>query len=121
MALHWDISKVSRWKQKMSSPNNRAFFNALIHSFLIIGIREISESNIDEIHERLQRYENIFGPLLETGKGAPVRIIKDDLRKWIGLVTNVGPLTDAEFDKHIRNVAKRHKKNMEWRRKCQNT
>lgn len=121
MALHWDISKVSRWKQKMNSPNNRVFFNALLHSFLIIGIREVSEKNIDEIYERLQRYENIFGPLLETAKSKPVKIDKSDLRKWIGLTTNVGPLTNAEFDKHIRNVAIQHKKNLEWRNKCRNT
>ena len=121
MALHWDLSKVSRWKQKMGSPNNRVFFNALLHSFLIIGVREVSESNINEIWERLQRYENIFGPMLETVKGKPVKITKSDLRKWIGLTTNVSPLIDSEFDKHIRNIAKRHKKNLEWRSKCQNT
>lgn len=121
MALHWNLSKVSRWKQKMESSNNRVFFNALLHSFLIIGIREVSEQNIDEIHERLQRYENIFGPLLENVKGRPVKISKTDLRKWIGLTTNVGPLTNAEFDKHIRNVAIQHKKNLEWRKKCRSS
>lgn len=121
MAIHWNISKVSRWKQKMNSRNNEIFFTALIHSFLIIGIREVAESNIDEIYERLQRYENIFGPLLETLKGKPVKIAKADLRKWIGLNTNIEPLTNAEFDKHIRNVAHRNKKNLEWRKKCRNT
>lgn len=25
MALHWDISKISRWKQKMKNRNNDVF------------------------------------------------------------------------------------------------
>ena len=53
MALHWDISKVSRWKQKMESNNNYVFFTALVHSFLVIGINKVTKDNIDELYERL--------------------------------------------------------------------
>jgi len=121
MALNWDVSKVSRRKQKMGNRNNWIFFTALVHSFLIIGVKEVTESGIDELYERLQRYENIFGPLLETDKNKPVKITKADLRKWIGLTTNIRPLTNAEFDKHIRNVAKQHKKDLTRRGKCVNS
>lgn len=112
MALHWDISKVSRWKQKMESNNNYVFFTALVHSFLVIGINKVTKDNIDELYERLQRYENIFGPLLMTANKKPVTIRKSDLRKWIGLSTNIAPLPDAKFDRHIRKIAKTHRKNM---------
>lgn len=110
MALHWDISKISRWKQKMKNRNNDVFLTVLTYSFLIIGIREFTGSNIDEIYERLQRYEYIFGPLLETVKRESVKIAKSDPGRWGGLTTNVAPMTNAEFDRHIRNVAIQHQR-----------
>ncbi|OQA82033.1 MAG: hypothetical protein BWY31_03442 [Lentisphaerae bacterium ADurb.Bin242] len=110
MAIHWNISKVSRWKQKMNNRNNEIFFSALVHSFLVIGVGHVTESGIDELYERLQRYENVFGPLLVTNKQKPIRITKRELRKWIGLSTNIAPLSNAEFDRHIRKLACRRKK-----------
>ena len=47
-----------------------------------------------------------------TANKKPVTIRKSDLRKWIGLSTNIAPLPDAEFDRHIRKIAKTHRKNM---------
>ncbi len=116
MSLNYDISGVKNWRRKLKSKNGHVLFETLLYTFMVIGVNRITEDGIDEIEERLIRYQRVFGPLItRTNKSrqrVPVTITQNDLRKWLGMKTNIRSMSDAEFDRHIRKIAKTHRKNM---------
>ncbi|MFA7185519.1 MAG: hypothetical protein WC082_11530 [Victivallales bacterium] len=113
MSLDYNISQVKNWRRKLKSKNGKVVFETLLFTFYAIGVNRITEDAIGEIEERLIRYQRVFGPLLtriaKNGKRVPVAITKNDLRKWLGMKTNISPMSDSAFDRHIRKLAKKQK------------
>ena len=112
MSLNYDISCVKNWRRKLKSKNGQVLFETLLYTFMVIGVNRITEDGLGEIEERLIRYQRIFGPLItRTNKNKlriPVVITQNDLRKWLGMKTNIRSMTNAEFDRHIRMLARKH-------------
>ena len=124
MSLNYDISGVKNWRHKLKSKNGQVLFETLLYTFMVIGVNRITEDGIDEIEERLIRYQRIFGPLISrTNKSkqrVPVTITQIDLRKWLGMKTNIRSMPDAEFDRHIRMLARKHKQELKRTNQCSN-
>lgn len=114
MSLNYDITAVENWRHKLKSKNGRVVFETLLFTFLVIGVNRITEDTIDEVEERLIRYQRIFGPLItrtgKDGKRVPCPVTPEDLRKWIGMKTNISPMSNSAFDRHIRMLAAKHQK-----------
>lgn len=112
MSLNYDISQVPNWRRKLKSKNGRVVFETLLFTFHVIGVNRVTGDAVDEIEERLIRYQRVFGPLLtrivKNGNKTPVAITRNDLRKWIGMKTNISPMSNSAFDRHIRKLAKKH-------------
>ena len=123
MSLNYDISCVKNWRRKLKSKNGQVLFETLLYTFMVIGVNRITEDGLGEIEERLIRYQRIFGPLItRTNKNKlriPVVITQDDLRKWLGMKTNIRSMMDAEFDRHIRMLARKHNQLRE--KQCRNS
>lgn len=116
MSLNYDISAVKNWRRKLKSQNGTVLFESLLWTFMIIGVNRITEEAIDEIEERLIRYQRIYGSLItrstRKGQRVPVAITQNDLRKWLGMKTNIRPMPNAEFDRHIRMLARKYKQDL---------
>jgi len=123
MSLNYDISCVKNWRRKLKSKNGQVLFETLLYTFMVIGVNRITEDGLGEIEERLIRYQRIFGPLItRTNKNKlriPVVITQNDLRKWLGMKTNIRSMTNAEFDRHIRMLARKHNQLRE--KQCRNS
>lgn len=93
MSLNWNISKVENWKQK--SDENWDLLNNLIWGALSIGLQKITPYNTGEWLYRMNRI------LLEYGQYESMFTI-EQIEMFIGLETNVGTISAAEFEKKIK-------------------
>ena len=100
MALHWDISKVKDWKRK--TKRNPYIVEILSMSTLLIGMDSITEQNVEEFCYRLNRYSTEVGPIAYKRNKRPVKWNIRTIRSWIGLKTNVCTISNAAFDKLVR-------------------
>lgn len=120
MALHWDISKVkdthllhNTAPEKGGEPPfpkgspediegdvQWAITDALIWATMGVDMGSITEKNIDEFYTRLVMMVKASGPLLHKG-GEPYHISYEDVRRRIGLSTNVSTKTPAQFNKRM--------------------
>lgn len=98
MSLNWSIESVKDWRKKNRSKRNREILNVLIWSGLVVGISNITEKNYAKYYARLTAYEHLHGAYLYKGN-KPYYITIEDVMNWIGLCTNVAPLTAAQFEK----------------------
>ena len=105
MALCWDTDKVSDLERKLKE--NPRMLECLIWASLSIGLGEITEGNLKEWVYRLSRSTFEGRPLLMYQDGTPYEITEEMLRPWIGLRTNVSPITNAEFDAIMRKRTNR--------------
>lgn len=99
MSLNWDISKVENYKELTENGLN-SVTNALIWGTMAIGMREITSKNWERFYKRLHILERVKGAFLVSG-GNPVYLTKDDVKRHIGLTTNVSNETDTQFYKGL--------------------
>lgn len=93
MSLNWDISKVENWKEKQEQHSE--LLDRLIWGSLNIGLGKLTKNNAPEWHYRLNRI------ILEYGGDVFYKL--EDIEIFIGLETNVGTITAAEFDKVMKD------------------
>ena len=100
MALNYDYSKVEHYKQKLRSKRNQLVLNSLIYATMAVGIRRITEKNYKIFYSRLTAFEHLFGAYLMKGeKCKPAYITLDEVKMFIGLVTNANELTASQFER----------------------
>ena len=100
MALHYDISKVKNWRQKVKrSPHMVELLSMMC---FCVGMSEISEKTVNEFCYRLNRYSNEVGVLAYTAKRRPVKWTYAKLKPWFGMTTNVKKISNSAFDKLVR-------------------
>lgn len=75
---------------------------------MVIGMREITDKNAEKFAQRLSLYQRITGPLIRFGDGTKAYITLEDVEQHIGMATNASALTDAQFAKHMVEVASRY-------------
>jgi hypothetical protein len=77
---------------------------------MAIGIGNITKKNLHEVQVRLELWQDVVGALLTraTGKGLkPVRVTAEDVKRHVGLSTNVYREPWPVFYKKLRQVAER--------------
>ena len=98
MSLNWNIREVEDWKKKQRSKKNRAILDAIIWSTLVVGISDITKKNYAKFYARLTAWEHLKGTHLYKGN-KPYYITIEDIMMWIGLRTNAGTMSAAEFER----------------------
>jgi len=111
MPLNWSISDCKDW-ESLKSDEEWPITNALIWVSMSIGIRDITEKTIPEYFARLCLWQDLVGEMghqydAETKKWSKRYITIDDLKKRIGLHTNAGSMTRAQWLKSITEYIKR--------------
>jgi len=72
----------------------------LVFYTMFVGMGDIKDSNIDEFIARIRFHEKIDGPICSTD-GEPYSVPDEDIRKAIGLRTNVGFESRQKFAKRM--------------------
>lgn len=125
MSLDYDITAVKNGIHKRKRPNGELFFRTLVHVLAAIGIPRITEDTIDELGRRINRFQEIYGPLIvrcnKKGQWVPFTITRYRLREWIGLKTNADTMTNVQFDICFLEQERRYKEMLEKEAKCGNS
>lgn len=100
MALTWNIKNVKDWKKKQRKQRNKLVLNVLIWSTLVVGFGCITEKNYKKFYARLTAMEHLNGAYLYKGK-KPDYITLEDVEMWIGLKTNAGDFSAADFERKL--------------------
>ena len=105
MSLNWNAEKVPDLARKRQE--NPGVLDCLIWASLSIGMGEITEENVKEWVYRLRRHTFEGKPLILNRDGSTYEITEEVLRPWIGLRTNVRTISNAAFDKIMRERTNR--------------
>lgn len=85
----------------MVDPTNPENWHPLAHylvfAMMACGITEISAKNTDMVLRRLNIYQKLVGPALRFGDGEKAYVTEEDVKRYVGLKTNVSQDTDAQF------------------------
>lgn len=108
MSLNWDISKVENHDELFveGTEGERVLdgvTNAFIWMALATGLGKnwsLDEAFAPEFYARIKLLEKLNGPLLRKD-GESYFITPEDVRRRIGLGTNVSPVTRAAFIKNL--------------------
>lgn len=107
MSLNWSITNVADWQKKQEEDNGT--LECLIWATLSIGMGDLNEKTVKEFCYRLNRFSNEVEALaLQDDQTALVWTV-EMLETWFGLHTNVSPVSNAGFDKHLRKLTNREK------------
>lgn len=96
MALHVDWRNVENWEDLDDIEQQTVAF-----LLMLIGIDEITKKNFREVFRRAYMYY-----LLDTLPDTAMRFTLDDVRRYIGITTNVKPMTAAKWDRHLGRIAR---------------
>ena len=143
MSLNWDASKIKDYNENYPSVfrtdppteiwnqdrteivrtiehEERECWNpvteALVMSFMGIGMTRITNDNVDEVYTRLMMYSRIYGGgVLIDGMTKQPRDFKyEEVVGHIGLTTNVTEMTKVQFknrlSKRLREIVERNAK-----------
>jgi len=111
LSLDWSISDVRDWESL--KPTNREDdtipteahqeglkTEALLWLTMGVGIREITEENLDEFFSRVDMWEGVHGSYLKLG-GESYRLTYEDVARRVGLSTNASSMTKSAFHKSL--------------------
>ena len=96
MALHTNISNCTNWEE-LNTDANYSMTERIYFVTLVTDLGEITESNFGEFYARVKVYEAITGDNLIT---------LADVKRRIGLETNVSNRTSAQFLKRMSELPK---------------
>lgn len=102
MSLNWNIGDCADGADVLWSDEHKAMTEALIFATMSIGIGRWTEQNIEDVYARLKLIEALYGCLvyeMRDGKREDHHLTPEDVRRYIGLRTNVAPETRASFVK----------------------
>jgi len=88
MALTWDATKCA---SEATSEAERDFTAYLCFIMIPVGINRLTEANLDEFHDRISLYEQVFGAFYDEP------ITKEQLALRIGYHSNANNLTRKQF------------------------
>jgi hypothetical protein len=104
MSLNYDLTEIKDW-QKL----NPMITQAIVFATMFVGMGHITEENAPQFSARLDAWQKLHGCSLikaakrpdgtEYGKRIPMTI--NQVRRYIGLRTNVGLDTPSQFGKRL--------------------
>jgi len=119
MSLDWDITDVKNWEELTESEDEKQITQTLVFHSVPVGISPITEKNWKEFYIRVAVWEKAFGATLrkhnieapegERFEERPIR--PNDVRRRIGLRTNVSKVTKDQFNAMVTNALRR---DIEW-------
>lgn len=107
MALNWNIEKCKNYKQ-LTTEKEWNVTNSLIWATMAVQIGDLTAKNADEFYRRLHIIEQEGTFLNRAGK--PYFITLADVKKRIGLSTNVNNSSRKDFEAHREKIALRKAK-----------
>lgn len=108
MALNWSIKKCKNWKQ-LTEDKAWPLTDRMIWATMYVDIGSITKANHEEFYRRLHIVEQQDGAFLMRG-GKESYITLADVKRYIGLETNVGKSSKKEFAaKRQRLMARKNK------------
>jgi hypothetical protein len=113
MSLNFNYANVADKDVVCTDPNNaekyHPVFDALIWLSMICGYNKITEDNCAKVYTRIAQYQAVVGAYLgyagEDGKRVPLYITLEDVRRYIGMQTNVTAETDSQWNKRLAVLA----------------
>ncbi len=94
MSLNWDLSKAEDW-ESLKTDEEWPVTQTLIFRTMAVGIGEITEKTLPEFYARIAFLERLNGSFVkaqdDSGAWVDRPITVDDIRRRIGLTTNVFP------------------------------
>jgi hypothetical protein len=111
MSLSWDLSKIENYDELfVDAPPDQGegkvldgLTQAIIYATMVTGLGKNWSLDTDfapELWARLHMIEKLQGPLV-TKQGEPYFVTFEDVRRRIGLETNVSPVSRSEFVKRM--------------------
>lgn len=108
MSLNFNFTKVANHEEVTIDPNNpenwHPVADALVWLSLHCGYAEITLKNVDKVIARIMAYQAVAGAFLRH-KGAPLYLMPTDIRRFVGMRTNVTPLTDTQWVRRLGAIA----------------
>lgn len=108
MSLDW---KLSENHEELWNDQNKHMTQTIIHLTMVVGMGEITEKNYKEFFRRIHFYERACGAFMqkcvkgensqEENKIIDVPFTIADVKRYIGLRTNVSKETEKQFVKRI--------------------
>lgn len=111
MSLNWDARKIAGYEELVETEAGQTWMRTMIHATMIVDIGDITEDNVEEFVVRWRMFDDFDGnPYCHTvdENGGLVRYVPtvEDVRKYVGLHTNVPTKTMAQFKSKLRSIAK---------------
>lgn len=107
MSLDWSREKVANWQ---TDEDVQRFTEAMVWGCLKVDLSRVTEQNVDEWLFRIEVLRQL-DMSLTTYQGEPWYPNREVVLKFIGLRTNVSPMTRtkwmAKIKKHLEITAKR--------------
>lgn len=100
MALTWDVTACED-SESLIGEQEWPITNALVWATISCGMCLDDPKDFPEFYARLYVVEKLTGPMIADGDGKPYSITAEDVRKRIGLRTNVGHETRAQWLKRF--------------------
>ena len=108
MSLNFNFTKVANHEEVTIDPTDPTKWHpvadALVWLSLHCGYAEITLKNVDKVIARIMAYQAVGGGYL-SHKGARIYITPADIRRFVGMRTNVTPLTDAQWVRRLGAIA----------------
>ncbi len=112
MSLDWNAENVRAFERLHSTNTGWLITDSLIWASLFTGMREITAANWREVYTRTKAAHHVTGLCVyrTMGDGAPIErsITPGMVRRRIGLRTNTGGKTKAQFTKWLGETAYRN-------------
>jgi len=107
MALNWNVEDVANWQELFVEIEGGYREMIEIHERILrytmtIGIGRITEKNWKKFYDRVYMWERVHGTEYYTlYELKPIYVTEDDVKRMIGLRTNVSDFPKTEFLKNL--------------------
>lgn len=111
MSLDWNATKVKNWQELQDDPSEAVCNETIIFTTMLIDMGQITEKNYKEFYARCSLYEKLHGArrnrLSKDGQLEYIYFTLDEIKRRIGLSTNVTTKTYKTFLKNVSECAYR--------------
>jgi hypothetical protein len=115
VSLDFNFTAIRDYEELHADDDQLAVSHGLVWGALATGIGTLTEKNVPEYYARIKVLEELGTHLLQTADG-PYKITIQDVRRRVGLKTNVFPeearskwvkrTLEASLDRHVREAAR---------------
>ena len=111
MSLDWNISHVADWKALQDDETQRVITECIVFRTMVTHIGRITAENADVFFDRMNLYKGLtesrgdYHTCVENEDGGTHlvyhHITREDIRRRIGLTTNVATLSNKRFASQV--------------------